>query len=152
MGEAPFISRQLTGALIRAARRYRLASDLRLRAFGLSDATALPVVMLRRLGDGVRQGVLAEEMGVEGPSLVRLIDQLETLGFVERVEDPTDRRARLLKLTEAGHDHAVQAETALDDLRHELFVGLPEADLVTALAVLDRIGEGLVRLERREKP
>jgi len=152
MDKRQAISRRLTGALVRATRRYRLASDLRLRALGLSDATALPVVMLNRLGDGVRQGVLAEEIGVQGPSLVRLIDQLQSLGFVQREEDPSDRRARLLNLTPAGRDHAAQAETALDDLRADLFAGASEADLETALALLGRVAEALARLERVEKP
>jgi MarR family transcriptional regulator for hemolysin len=152
MDKRQAISRGLTGALVRATRRYRLASDLRLRALGLSDATALPVMMLHRLGDGVRQGVLAEEMGVEGPSLVRLIDQLQGLGFVERVEDPSDRRARLLNLTPAGRHHAGQAEAALDDLRADLFAGASEADLETALALLGRVAEALARLESVEKP
>jgi len=152
MNKRKATSRLLTGALIRATRRYRLASDLRLRALGLSDATALPVVMLNRLGDGVRQGALAEEIGVQGPSLVRLIDQLQGMGFVERTEDPSDRRARLLNLTPAGRDHAAQAEAALDDLRADLFAGASEADLETALALLGRVAEALARLESVEKP
>ena len=50
--------------------------------------------MSARLGDGVRQKELATALSIEGPSLVRLLDNLERRGFIERREDETDRRAR----------------------------------------------------------
>ncbi len=67
------------------------------------EATAHPLLILSRPGrENVRQGVLADEMGLEGPSVVRLIDLLAAEGLVERREDPTDRRAKVLHLTPAG--------------------------------------------------
>jgi MarR family transcriptional regulator for hemolysin len=36
------------------------------------------------LGEGINQVALAEEIGIEGPSLVRVIDQLATDGLVRR--------------------------------------------------------------------
>jgi MarR family 2-MHQ and catechol resistance regulon transcriptional repressor len=37
-------------------------------------------------------------------SITTAIDRLETRGFVERLPDPSDRRARIVRLTAAGHD------------------------------------------------
>jgi DNA-binding MarR family transcriptional regulator len=59
-------------------------------------------MMLERLGCGARQRALAEEIGIEGPSLVRLLDTLEAAGLVERAVDPADRRRHGLTVTEAG--------------------------------------------------
>ena len=70
--------------IARLARTWRRESDQALSDHGLSYATAIPLLLLSRQGENVRQGVLADELGVEGPSLVRLIDLLQAEGLVER--------------------------------------------------------------------
>ena len=57
----------------------------------------------------MRQKELATALSIEGPSLVRLLDNLERRGLIERREDETDRRARGIYLTRAGRDLAVRA-------------------------------------------
>ncbi|MCR4266938.1 MarR family winged helix-turn-helix transcriptional regulator [Nitratireductor sp. ZSWI3] len=52
----------------------------------------------------VRQNVLAERMGVEAMTLSGYIDRLEARGLVRRVNDPSDRRAKLVELTDAAED------------------------------------------------
>jgi MarR family transcriptional regulator for hemolysin len=80
-------------------RAYRAAADKAVAHVGVSQTLAWPIVMIGRMGDGMRQGVLAEVLGIEGPSLVRSVDQLVEAGFVQRLEDPADRRAKTLHLT-----------------------------------------------------
>jgi MarR family transcriptional regulator for hemolysin len=63
-----FDERTFTGSLLRLARIYRREVNRALAEHGLSDAKALPVLHIARAGGGLRQGVLAEELGVEGPS------------------------------------------------------------------------------------
>lgn len=84
------------------ARHWRQALDSEFQAVSLTDATWRPLLHLHLLGDGVRQKDLAASIGIEGPSIVRLIDTLVTKGLVQRSEDGTDRRAKLLCLTAEG--------------------------------------------------
>ena len=100
-----------TANLMVLSRAYRGAADKALADYGLSQATAWPVILAGRLGDGVRQGALAEALGVEGPSLVRVLDQLVAAGLMERREDPHDRRAKTLHLTEAGQALRARSRT-----------------------------------------
>src|SRR5258708_10038976 len=86
----------------RFGRLWRREADQALEAHGLSEPPAIPLLVLSRRGKCVRQGELAEEVGIEGPSLVRLIDLLQAEGLVERREDPTDRRRKMLHLTAFG--------------------------------------------------
>ena len=58
----------------RLGRVWRRRADQALSAHGLSEAMSTPLLILSRGGKRVRQGELASEMGIEGPSLVRLID------------------------------------------------------------------------------
>lgn len=119
-----------------AGRAYRKVVNRVLATHGLSDSQALPIVLLSRLGDGVRIGVLAEHVGVEVPSLVRQIDQLCAAGLMERRDDPADGRAKILSLTEAGRSQAVAIETLLQDVRSRLLLHIDDEDLATMLKSL----------------
>src|ERR1700760_822072 len=78
------------------SRAYKAAADKAVGHIGLSQAMAWPLVMSGRLGDGIRPGVLAGVLAIEGASLVRQLDQLAEAGLVERREHPVDRRAKTL--------------------------------------------------------
>jgi DNA-binding MarR family transcriptional regulator len=52
--------------------------------------------------DGTRIGVLAERAHVSKQAMAQLVAHLEEHGYVERVPDPHDRRAKLVRATERG--------------------------------------------------
>ncbi|ARP82199.1 MarR family transcriptional regulator [Bordetella genomosp. 8] len=137
----------MTSHLLVLHRAYRAAADKALADYGLSQATAWPVIWLGRLGDGVRQGVLADAMGVEGPSVVRLVDQLEAAGLLERREDPLDRRAKTLHMTQAGHALRARVEEMLVHLRRQVFRGVDAADAEACVRVFESIKVSLAHIE-----
>lgn len=63
--------------------------------------------------DGTRLTVLAERAEMTHPSMSELVTNIERLGYVERVPDPTDGRARLVRLTPAGRDLQRRALTEI---------------------------------------
>ena len=127
-------------------RGYRAAVDRAVAHIGLSHAIGAPLVMLGRLeaqGGNVRQSTLADVLGIEAPSLARSLDQLVGAGLAERRDDPADRRAKSLHLTEAGHAARDQAEIALTDMRIGLFDGISDRDLSACLRVFATLSERL---------
>jgi MarR family transcriptional regulator for hemolysin len=126
------------------SRAYRKVVNRVLAAHGLSDSQALPILLLSRLGDGVRTGVLAEHVGVEVPSLVRQVDQLCTAGLMERRDDPADRRAKMLYLTEAGRAQAAVIETLFLDVRSRLLWHIKDEDLKITLTALKGFEAALI--------
>lgn len=125
--------RAFAQTLLRLARIYRREVNRALAAHGISDAKAMPVLHIARAGGGMRQGVLAEEVGVEGPSMVRILDQLCQTGLVERRDDPTDKRAKTLHLTAEGQALAKDVEDAVQVVRAQMLAGVSDADLSAAL-------------------
>jgi MarR family transcriptional regulator, transcriptional regulator for hemolysin len=123
------------------ARCWRREADAVLKAYDQSEATALPLIVLARLGDGVRQGVLADHVGVEGPSLVRLVDMLEKDGLLERRNDTRDRRVKTLHLTPAGRALVGR----LDGARQRLLAGVSLDQLETALTVFAAVERAMGR-------
>jgi len=67
------------------------------------DATLAQSRLAARIGQsGTRITELAESAQVTKQTASVLVDQLEALGYVERVLDPSDARARLVRLAERG--------------------------------------------------
>jgi MarR family transcriptional regulator for hemolysin len=141
------------GRLItRLARIWRRESDQALSDHGLSYATAIPLLVLSRQGENVRQGVLADELGIEGPSLVRLIDLLQAEGLVERREDPTDRRAKTLHLTKSGEAKVEETNRILRRVRASLLKDIGADELAITFETLQRIERRASLLEARALP
>jgi MarR family transcriptional regulator for hemolysin len=126
-----------------AARQWRRAVDRRLQPFGLSEATWRPLLHLARAAAPMRQKELAASLGLDGSSVVRLLDGLQAAGLIERREQPGDRRARAILLTPAGRALVARVEDASGQVRNETLAGLTEAEIATAHRVLDRICRNL---------
>lgn len=93
--------RQELGILLFVANR-----TLEQRAFdaviaaGITDITLAQARVAARIApNGSRVSDLAEQARVTKQSAASLVEQLEKAGYVERVPDPTDGRARLVRLT-----------------------------------------------------
>ncbi|WP_258548496.1 MarR family winged helix-turn-helix transcriptional regulator [Thalassospira xiamenensis] len=135
--DTPYLS--LGSTLMRVARCWRREIDSTLQSHGLSQTMVMPLIVLNRAAGPVRQGLIADEIGVEGPSLVRVIDVLERDGLISRVCDLSDRRAKMVALTAAGKDKAAEIEIILADIRNELTADIDPENLATTLDVMQRL-------------
>lgn len=133
--------RMLSAGLTQVARAWRAEANTQLADLDLSEALAYPVVTIHRMGDGVRQNALARAIGIEGPSLVRLLDQLERLGLVARRDAADDRRAKTLHLTPEGERAALRIEAVLDDMRARLLADASDEDIAATLRVLRTLAD-----------
>ncbi|MNT59246.1 Transcriptional regulator SlyA [compost metagenome] len=84
-------------------------------------------------------------MGVEGPTLARLLDSLESQGLVRRQAVVEDRRAKKILLCPPAKPLIEQIETIANALRVELFTGVDEEELRVCMKVHARI---LANLEK----
>jgi DNA-binding MarR family transcriptional regulator len=70
---------------------------------GITDIRPTHGCVFRFLhGDGMRLTDLAVLAGLTKQSVGEIVDDLTTLGYIERYPDPTDKRAKLLRLTTKG--------------------------------------------------
>jgi len=129
----------LTSNLLLSGRQWRKLCEAVLAAHGISQARAAVLVWAHRLGDGVRQVTLANHIGIEGTSLVRLLDQLSAADLLLRRDDPSDRRANAIWLTAEGARLAGKIEQILTELRDRVLRDVSPAEIAAALKVMDAI-------------
>ena len=136
MSNLDALRRTVSSTLVVAARKWRRTSHGMLAAFNVSEACATPLLTASRLGEAVHQVTLADLVGIEGPSLVRLLDQLCAAGLMRRDEDPADRRAKTVVLTDEGRALTAKMEGELVTLRAQALKGISRSDLEATLRVL----------------
>ena len=134
---------QIGVQLVQLGRRWRRVLDEELSGYGLTDATWRPLFHLGRLGDGIRQTELAEALGIQGPSLVRLLDNLERDGLILRREDRGDRRAKSLVMTESGRRAYLKVKAVTEQVADRLLAGADVRDVAAATRLLAHLDAAL---------
>ena len=150
MNDIDNLRRILTANLLQAGRQWRRIAEQELVTLGISEACAAPLLWIGRLGDGVRQVTLASYVGIEGPSLVRLLDQLAASNLAVRKDDPTDRRAKTVWLTPEGEKLAAQIEALLIESRSRVLADVSEEDLTATIRVLKAFEDAAAQMSVNE--
>ncbi|PAU64697.1 MarR family transcriptional regulator [Pseudomonas sp. PIC25] len=132
--------------LAQLSRAWRAELDRRLVGLGLSQARWLVLLHLARFQEPPTQRELAQSVGVEGPTLARLLDSLEAQDLVRRQAVLEDRRAKKITLSPEARPLIEKIEAISTQLREELFSGIDEEELRRCQQVHARI---LANLEKR---
>ena len=128
---------RFSNALHATARGWRLAVDRRLKDLGMSQASWMTVAVAAKAEQPLPQIELANRVGVEGATMVSMLDRLEKAGLVERRASPTDRRVKLVVLTPAGTQLYAKVRTEADAVRKRLLSGIDPARLAAATELLE---------------
>ena len=87
---------------------------------GFTDITVAQMKIMQRIGaDGTRLTELAEQAQVTKQTAGFLVDQLAKSGWVERVPDPSDKRARLVRVAARGKEALPVAAAAVAEVEAE---------------------------------
>lgn len=133
------------GVLLHEVARYwRAELDRRLRHLGLSQSQWL--VLIKLPDEGMMQTALARKVGIEGSTLVRLLDRLQANGWIERRDMPGDRRAK--RVVPTAKAKALQHEVAViaQALREQLLAGIDPEHVAVAAEVLSQLRQKLENL------
>jgi MarR family transcriptional regulator for hemolysin len=135
---------RLLDDLSRVQRKMRALFDARVKERGLTLPRARALLILGR-GVNLNQRELADELDIETPTLVRLLDGMEKQGFIERQSVEGDRRAKQIAMTPRG---AKVAEEVLDlarSLRADVLKSIPAGDMSTTVKVFAAMSENIAK-------
>ncbi len=98
--------------------------------------TALSLIAM---SPGTNQAALAKALNVAGPSALKLVDGLESAGWIRRMEVEGDRRRYSLQLTEQGQARLEQLREKLTEYEARLTAGLSAAERLQLMDLLGRL-------------
>lgn len=97
------------------------------------------MVLLKVPAEGLTQKTLADAVGIEGPTLVGLLDRLERNGWIERGVCQGDRRAKRVLLTPKAKQARATVRRIASALRGDILNGIDEARVEQCTALLAEI-------------
>ena len=94
--------------------------------------------------EGIPMSTLAERAGMSPSAASHMVDNLMSLGMVERNPSPTDRRAVLVTISKASKETSAYIEQAQQNAVDELHSALTEEEARTNRAIIDKLYAALV--------
>lgn len=126
------------------ARLLRTTYDRRVKSLGLTRSQWWVLTHLFR-AQGVTQSELAEALEIEKPTLGRLLDRLETKGWVRREHDAKDRRAWRVYLSDTVEPAMKTMRSVAGELRRDAMAGLSAEDRERFVDLLIAVKSNLQR-------
>lgn len=120
------------------ARAVRRRFDEQARQHGLTMPQWRVIGQLSKTNE-VSQVALASLADMDPMTLSGIIDRLEVKGLVERIPDPNDSRAKLVRTTAKADDLVVEIRSVAHDVYEEALQGLSQDDRKTLFALLGRV-------------
>jgi len=117
-----------------------------LKAHGLSPTQYNALRILRGAGsDGVTCSEMSDRMLTKDPDVTRLVDRLQSRGFIERARSDQDRRVVRTRITTAGLDLLAKLDEPSDKWTRGQLGHMTRAELRDFIRLLERAREGLAR-------
>jgi len=137
------LEERFANALHGTARAWRQAIDRRLKYLGVSQASWMTIAVAAKALQPLSQSELAVKLGVEGATMVAMVDRLVKAGLVKREPSTADRRIKRVVVTEAGQRLFDTVKTEAAAVRKELLSQMDPKKLEAATDVLEAL-QGMI--------
>lgn len=126
-------------ALVTSA--YRAAGQKTLKIHGMDDITReqFGILLILSLTDGLYQTQIANILGKDRPNITRMIDILETNGFIKREKDETNRRILKVFLTDKGREKVKFVKPLKDRMNAAQYKGMSDEEILTLVRLLRKV-------------
>lgn len=133
------IEERFSAILHNAARSLRQALERRLKDLGVSQAGWMTIAAIAKAPMPLSQTVLADRLAIENPTMGSMLDRLMYAGLVHRQPSKTDRRVKLVSLTDNGERVYQKVKAEAGAFRSELLTGVDRDTLLAATELLERL-------------
>lgn len=130
---------RFAAALHSTARAWRQGLDRRLKHLGISQAGWMTIAVAAKAKAPLSQSELADTLGVEGATMVAMIDRLVKAGLVIREPSTSDRRVNHIALTEAGNRLYAVLRAEADAFRRALLADVDPRQIEAATTLLEHL-------------
>ncbi len=136
--------------LARLVRVWRALIDHRLKPLELTQTHWITLHNINRLPPEQSQIQLAKAIGIEQPSLVRTLDQLEEKGLITRHTCANDRRAKRIKLTETAEPIIRELDNVITSTRRKILDGISDEEVQLLIKLIGQLERNITELQDKQ--
>lgn len=125
---------------------YRVAGQKTLKSDSLDNITReqLGILLLLSLQDGLYQTQIANILKKDRPNITRMIDVLETKGYIRREKVESNRRILRVHLTEKGFTEAERFKPLIDRMNIAQYKGMSDEEIILFIKLLRRVRQNII--------
>ncbi|MBR2801104.1 MAG: MarR family transcriptional regulator [Erysipelotrichaceae bacterium] len=117
--------------------------DASLQEYDLTSSQFRVLIVLHKHGGSLTQKELEEELGVSHPTVSGLVKRLEKQGYLFVATDPSDRRNRIVSLSEKTKDAEEDLRLQRQKAEEKLTEGMSEEEVKILRGYLERMYENI---------
>ncbi|ADL03774.1 transcriptional regulator, MarR family [[Clostridium] saccharolyticum WM1] len=126
----------------RSARKLADCLEKRLNYHNITRSQWIALYYIKN-NNMITQKQLSDKMSLKEPSVVRLVDKMEILGWVNRVNNESDKRTKLLTLTSNGQKIETEMQAIAEKFKSDVLNGLSQQDLDNFKSTLSKMLENI---------
>ena len=138
---------ELTTAVMATASVFLRESQRLFRPHGLTAAQFNVLNVLAETTAGMSQRELSDHLVVDRSNVTGLLDRMEKAGWVQRADDPSDRRVYRVTLTAAGRRLWSKVEPRYHAVVAQVTRGLSMPQMTECVAILRQLAAGAAQWE-----
>lgn len=136
--------------LARLVRIWRALIDHRLKPLELTQTHWVTLHNIHQLPPDQSQIQLAKAIGIEQPSLVRTLDQLEDKGLISRQTCASDRRAKRKKKKKKAEPLIAEMEEVIHKTRGEILAGISSEEIELLIKLIAKLEHNIMELHSHD--
>lgn len=122
----------------RSAKQLAECLEKRLNVYNITRTQWIALYYVS-INDMITQKQLSDKMSLKEPSVVRLLDKIEALGWITRISSDEDKRIKILKLTETGAKIQSEMLTVAEKFKNDVIRDISPEELVAYNSVLKKM-------------
>ncbi len=125
---------------------YRATGQKTLKEHGCNDITReqLGILLLLSIQGELYQTQIANILGKDRPNITRMIDVLETKGFIKREKDLSNRRILIVRLTEKGSQLAESFKPLIERMNATQYKGMSDEEILILVKLLRKVRKNII--------
>lgn len=140
------LARQMERSQLRRLRTFGGLIYEKLGKYDLNQSLVVVLLTLLRSGGGLEPAQISAEVLIPRQTMTAILDNLERLDYIGRFDHPSDRRRKIVRLTDAGTEKAVQIWEGLREMEEKLLSVLTKEELEQLTSINDKIESKLREL------
>lgn len=125
---------------------YRVASQKTLKSGSSDNITReqLGILLLLSLQDGLYQTQIANILKKDRPNITRMIDVLETKGYIKREKVENNRRILKVRLTEKGFDEVEKFKPLVERMNVTQYKGMSDEEIALLIKLIRKVRQNII--------
>ena len=140
------LAAQMEKSLLRRLRTFGGLVYEKLGKYELNQSLVVVLLAILRNKNGLEPAQISADVLIPRQTMTAILDNLERLGYIARFDHPSDRRRKIVRLTDAGTKKGQEIWNGLREMEEQVISVLTKEEFEQLTSINDKIANKLREL------